>query len=110
MVTFLDLLVVAAGAIAAVGAVSLGLLFLGRRKQSRRVGAWLAAGLGLYLGYVGLRINAPGFPLQCGLAVMLALAGAVALLLHRLPRPGMERLSGVLAAVSVLGGMVNAFF
>ena len=109
MNTFLDLLVVAVGAIAAVGAVSLGLLFLGRGQRSRRVGLYLASGLGLYLGYVGFRINAPGFPVQCVLAVALALAGAGAVMLHRVPRPGMEKLSGFLAAVSLMGGMINAF-
>lgn len=100
--TNLDYLVIVAGGILAAGIALLVLLAVTKRRWP----LYAAAGLGLYLGYVGLRINAPGFPVQCILAVALALAGVTAVVLER---RDMGKVSRTLAALSVLGGMMNAF-
>lgn len=103
--TNLDFLVIAAGMIAAAAVLTAGLMMV-KNRRVRRVALYAAAVLGMYLGYVGLRINAPGFPVQCILAAALAVGGAAAVVLERREQYNASR---IMAAVSVFGGMMNAF-
>lgn len=111
MNTFLDLLVVAAVGLAAAGVLVLALMFLVPNERVRRVCLYAAAGLGAYLGYVGWRINALGTSGGGLLALVLALVGLGALVLERLWRqdPARQLIPRLAAAVSVLGGLANAF-
>ena len=109
--TSLDLLIIAVMVIAAVGLVALALMFLLRSPKARRVCLYMGAALGMYLGYVGLRINLHGFALQSALAVALALAAiaAVVLVIKRKDDEKMFRLARLMTALSVVVGMMNAF-
>lgn len=111
MNTFLDLLVVVSMGLAAASVVVLAVLFLVPNERLRRVSLYAAAGLGVYLGYVGWRINTLGTSGGGMLAVALALVGLAALVLERLWRqePARQFIPRIAAAVSVLGGLANAF-
>ena len=111
MNTFLDLLVVVSMGLVAAGVAVTALLFLVPNGRVRRVSLYAAAGLGVYLGYVGWRINARGTSGGGLLAVALALVGLGALVLERLWRqePNRQLIPRIAAAVSVLGGLANAF-
>ena len=104
--TNLDFLVIVAGGLAVAAVLTVAGLFLFRKERGRRAAVYLAAGLGLYLGYVGVRINYMSFEAEALAAVVLALAGVAAVVVERGKQYNAAR---ILAAVSVLGGMVNAF-
>ena len=105
--TFLDLLVVVSGGVAAAGVLVLAAMFLLKSERARRVCLYIAAGLGLYMGYVGYRINAMSFGSGSMIALVLALGSAAAVVLDRfLDRKFVPRM---VAAVSLVGGMMNAF-
>ena len=110
--TFLDLLVIVSGGIIAAGLLTLAAMFLLKSERARRVALYAAAGLGLYLGYVGFRVNAMSDGIGGLLDLVLALVGLGAVVLDRfLSREASFRkyIPQLAAAVSVLGGLANAF-
>lgn len=112
MTTFLDLLVVVAWGLVAAGVLVLAVLFLVKNDRVRRACLYIAAGLGVYLGYVGFRVNAMSDGIGGLLALVLALVGLGAVVLDRfLSREASFRkyIPQLAAAVSVLGGLANAF-
>lgn len=105
--TFLDLLVLVSGGIIAAGLLTMAAMFLLKNEKARRVSLYLAAALGVYLGYVGWRVNAMSFGTGSMIALVLGLAAVAAVVLDRvLERKDIPRL---VAAVSLVGGMMNAF-
>ena len=105
--TFLDLLVIVSGGLITAGLLVLVAMFLLKGEKARRVCLYIAAALGLYLGYVGYRVNAMSFGAGSMIALVLALAAVAAVVLDRLvARRDIPR---IVAAVSVVGGMMNAF-
>ena len=105
--TFLDLLVIVSGGLAVTGVLVLVAMFRLKSEKARRVCLYIAAGLGVYLGYVGYRVNAMSFGAGSMIALVLALAAVGAVVLDRLvARKDIPR---IVAAVSVVGGMMNAF-
>lgn len=111
MFTFLDLLIVVSMGLMAAGALALALMFLVKNETVKRVCFYIAAALGVYIGTVGFRINWPGFALQAGLAIVLALVGIGAVVLERLKKNDekMFLLSRIMASAALVLGMVNAF-
>ena len=112
MTTFLDLLVVVAWGLVAAGVLVLAVLFLVKNDRVRRACLYIAAGLGMYLGYVGFRVNAMSDGIGGLLALVLALVGLGAVVLDRfLSQEASFRkfIPQLAAAVSVLGGLANAF-
>lgn len=105
--TFLDLLVIVSGGLITAGLLVLLAMFLLKGEKARRVCLYIAAALGVYLGYVGYRVNAMSFGAGSMIALVLALAAVGAVVLDRLvARRDIPR---IVAAVSVVGGMMNAF-
>lgn len=111
MFTYLDLLIVVVMALAAASLLALALMFLVKNRTAQRVCFYIVAALGVYIGTVGFRINWPGFTIQVGLAVVLALACVGAVALERLKKDDerMFRLARIMAAVGLVAGMANAF-
>jgi len=105
--TFLDLLVVVSGGLVTAGLLVLAAMFWLKGERARRVCLYIAAGLGIYLGYVGFRVNAMSYGSGSLLALVLALGSVAAVVLERfLDR---KYIPQAVAAVSLVGGMMNAF-
>ena len=111
MVTFLDLLVVVVMVLCAVSLVAVALMFLVKNKKVKRICLYLVAALGVYMGYVGLRIMWINSAAQSALAVLMALIAIGAIVLERLSKGSKKRflISPVLASASLVIGMFNAF-
>lgn len=111
MNTFLDLLIVVVLALMAVSLVAVTLMFLVKNKTVKRVCLYLAAALGVYMGYVGLRIMWPMFLGKAVLAVLLALVGIGAVVLERLGKDNKKLFltARIAASAALILGMFNAF-
>ncbi len=107
--TFLDLLVIVSGGIVVAGVVALVAMFLLKSERARRVGLYAAAVLGVYLGYVGFRVHAMSYGSGSVIALVLALGSVAAVVLERRFRQSRQYVPRALAAVSLVGGMMNAF-
>lgn len=111
MNTFLDLLIVVVMAIVAVGIVAAGLMFLVKNEKVRKISFWVIALLGIYIGYVGVRIMRLGFPLQTLVAVVMALVSVGAIVLNLIGKNDEKKLlaARIMATVALAVGTVNAF-
>ena len=111
MTTFLDLLIVVVMAMATVSLVAMALMFLVKNRKISQVCLWIVAALGIYMGYVGLRIMWVTSIAQSLLAVLMALTAIGALVLERLSRNNSKqfRLAQIMASVALIVGMFNAF-
>ena len=111
MTTFLDLLIVVVLALAAISLVTMALMFLVKNRTVKRLCLYIVAALGVYMGYVGLRILWPGFPGQCAIAVVSALAGIGSVVLERYSRGSNAKFltAQIMASAALIVGMLNAF-
>ena len=111
MNTFLDLLILVVMVLAAVSFVAVVLMFLVKNKIVKRICLYLVAALGIYMGYVGLRILWPMFLGQSIIAVLAAMAAIGSVVFERLSR-GNKKLfltAQLVATAALLVGMFNAF-
>ena len=110
MYTFLDLLIVVSLALIAAGLLTLALMFLIRNNTVRRVCFYIAVALGVYIGYVGIRINWPGYMAEVIFAIVCALVSLGALLLERLKGSDekMFLIARIAAAAALILGIANA--
>ena len=111
MYTSLDLLIIVVMALAAASLLALVLMFLIKNKRARQVCLYTVAALGLYMGYVGIRIHYPGFLPQMLLAGVLALTAIGSVVLERLSKDDHKKflIARILASVALVAGMLNAF-
>ena len=111
MNTFLDLLILVVMVLAAVSLVAMVLMFLVKNKVVKRICLYLVAGLGIYVGYVGLRILWPMFPGQSLIAVLVAMTAIGSVVLERLSRNNKKLFltAQILASAALFVGMLNAF-
>ena len=109
MNTFLDLLVLVVMVLSAVSLVALVLMFLSKNRKVKQVCLYLAAALGLYMGYVGLRIMWPMYMGQSVIAVLAALVGIGSVVLERLSKNSSKKflIAQILAAASLIVGLLN---
>ena len=110
MMNSLDLLVIVFMVMAAAALLSLTLMFLARRPRLKQVCLYIASALGVYTGYVGIRIGLTGFPVQTVFGFAAAAAAIGAVVLERLGKGNAKKLTlaRIAAAASVIIGMVNA--
>ena len=111
MTTFLDLLIVVVLALFAVSLVATVLMFLVKNRTVKRVCLYLVAALGIYMGYVGLRIMWVNSLAQSLLAVLMALTAVSALVLERRSKGSVRKLliAEIMASAALFVGMFNAF-
>ena len=111
MTAFLDLLILVVMVLSAVSLLAMALIFLVKNKKVTRFCFYLVVALGIYMGYVGARINWPGFLPQVILAVLMALTGIGALALERLSKDSGRKLliAKIAASIALVVGMFNAF-
>lgn len=111
MLTGLDLLIIVVMALAAASLLAMLLMFLVKNRIVRKICFYFVVTLGIYLGYVGLRILWFGFPGQAAVAVLMALT-AVGALVMELVSKGNKKLflaARLMAVGSVIIGLLNAF-
>ena len=111
MNTFLDLLIVVVLALTAVSLVAMVLMFLVKNRKVSQVCFWIIAALGIYMGYVGLRIMWVNSLAQSALAVLMALIAIGSIVLERLSRDNhkMYLAAQIMASTALIVGMFNAF-
>ena len=111
MFTFLDLLIVVVLALAAVSLVSMVLMFLVKNRKVSRVCLWIGAVLGIYMGYVGVRIMWINSASRSALAVLMGLTAFASIVLERLSRdnPKACLTAKIMASAALVVGIVNAF-
>ncbi len=111
MFTFLDLLIVVVMAMAAVGLLAMAGMFLIKNETLKRICFYIVSGLGVYLGYVGIRTLWPGFGGQVALALALAAlsVGAIVVSLVKKNDGKIFRIAQVAASVALVVGMINVF-
>lgn len=111
MITFLDLLVIVAMVLAAISILSVVLMFLVKNTKAQRVFLWIAAVLGVYVGYAGVRMLWLSSDFGLLAAVILALASIGSVVLERLSKDSHKKLliARILAAAALVLGMINAF-
>lgn len=110
MVTFLDLLIIVSMVLIAASFLSVVLMFLIRNKKVQQVCFYIAVALSVYIAYVGVQINWPGFMGQAVLAAALALVSVGALVWERL-RKNEEKAflyARIAAATALVIGAANA--
>lgn len=112
MFTFLDLLIVVVMTLAAAGLAGLVLMFLVKNRKVQQVCFYIVAALGVYIGTVGFRINWPGFEIQAGLAILMALVCVAAVVMERVKKGDdrFSRMARIMATLGLVIGMANAFF
>lgn len=110
MFTFLDLLIIVSMVLIAASFLSLVLMFLIRNKTVQRVCFYITAALGVYIGYVGIRINWLGFEGQAILAAVMVLVSVSAFVLGLVKKNDdkMFLYARIAAAAALVVGTVNA--
>jgi hypothetical protein len=83
----------------------------GEKPDRQALFLYTVAILGIYMGYVGLQLLWPGFPGQCGIAVLAAMVSVGAVVLERLSRDSKAKflIAQIMASASLIVGMLNAF-
>ena len=111
MLNSLDLLVIVFMVLAAVSLLALCLLFLVRNSRIKKVCFYIVAVLGVYTGYIGIRIGSIWFPVQTAVGVIAAVASIAAIVLGAASIGNAKKfmIAQVVAAASLLIGFINAF-
>lgn len=110
MITFLDLLIIVSMVLIAASFLSVVLMFLVRNKKVQHVCFYIAVALSVYIGYVGIRINWPGFFGQAVLAAVLVLISVGSLVLELVKKNDDKAflLVRIAAATATVIGVINA--
>ncbi len=111
MLNALDLLVIVFMALAAVSLVAVVLMFALRHEKAKKVFFYITAAMGIYMSYVAVRIMRLAFPVQLVLGIVLGLMAVAAIVLQIKGKenPNLANIAPILAAVSLVAGMINAF-
>ena len=111
MATFLDLLVIVFIFLALAGVSAILLMFLSKKAWVRKVCFYITVALGIYACSISVRVGWPLFMTQFAFGVALGAVSVAALILERLGRgSGMKfQIAKILAALSLIFGIINAF-
>ena len=111
MLNSLDLLVSVFMVLAAVSLLALCLMFLVRNPRIKKVCFYIVAALGIYAGYIGVRISSFLFPVQTAIGVIAAAASFAAIILGVTGKHNERKfkIAQLIAAGSLLVGFANAF-
>lgn len=109
--TSLDYLVMTVACLAAAGLLGIFLMFLSKNETIKRISFYAASALGIYLGYVGVRIMWLNSMSQTILAVWMALisVGALGLVCVKGKNKKVFQIARTMSSLAVVVGMVNAF-
>ena len=112
MLTFLDLFIIVAMSLIAISLVSILVMFIVKNEKVKRICFYLIAALGMYMGYVGFRINWPGFASDYIVAILMAMVSIIAFVLAKTSKDNKKRflIAQIMASVALVLGTCNAFF
>lgn len=112
MFTFLDLLVVVFMVLGALSLLSVLLLFLVRNEKVKKVCFFVTAVLGIYIGTVSARIMWLDAPVQMVLGILFSLVSiaAVVLELRAKDNAKLHKIAHIVAAASLVVGMINSVY
>ena len=110
MLNSLDLLVIVFMVLAAVSLLALCLMFLVREPRIRKVSLYLVAALGLYAGFIGIRIGGALFPMKTAAGVISAIMSLAAIVLSACGGENKKKAAAArfAAAAALVIGMINA--
>ena len=112
MLTFLDLLIIVFMVLAAASLLALCLMFLVRNPRIKKVCFYIVAALGIYTGYVGVRIGQFLFLGQTIVGILVALVSIGAIVLAIVSKGDQKKfkIAQLIATGTLIVGMLNAFF
>lgn len=111
MLNSLDLMIVVFMIVSVMSLLSLGLMFLVRSSQVKKICFYIVAALGIYIGSVGIRIGKFVFPVQTAVGVIVAVVSVVAIVLVVTNKDDKKKfqMAQLMAAAALICGFVNAF-
>lgn len=110
MMNSLDMLIIVFMVMVAAALLSVSLMFLARRSRLKQVCLYIASALGVYAGYVGIRISSGSFPMQTAVGAIAAITAIGAVVLERLSKSDKKKLtaSRIMVAAALVVGIANA--
>ena len=102
MLNSLDLLVIVFMVLATGGLLSLCMMFLARNLRIKKICFYIIAVLGVYVGYIGIRIGS-------GLFLTQTVIGAIVMTAIDRNNEKKFKIAQYMVTVGVVAGMVNAF-
>jgi len=111
MFTFLDLLVIVFMVLTAASLLSICLMFLSRKPLLKKISFYIVVALGIFVCSVSLRILSAMFPVQFAFGIAMGVVSIAALMLELLSKGDHKkaRIAHIMAAVSLVAGVINAF-
>lgn len=111
MLNSLDLLVIVFMVLASASLLALSLMLLVRNPRIKKVCFYIVAALGIYTGYVGVRIGSGLFPVQTAIGVIVAVAAIASIVLAVTCKNNEKKfkIARLVAAGSLIAGFVSAF-
>ena len=111
MLNSLDIMMVVFMMVSVASLLSLGLMFLVRSSQIKKMCFYIVAALGIYIGSVGVRIGKFVFPVQSAVGVIVAVVSiaAIVLAVTRKDEEKKFQMAQLMAAGALMAGFINAF-
>ena len=112
MLNFLDLLIIVFMVLAAVSLLALCLMFLVCNPRIKKVCFYIVSVLGIYTGYIGVRIGQSLFPVQTVVGVIVAAVSIAAIVLAATAKDNQKKfkIAQFVATGAWIVGICNAFF
>ena len=111
MLNSLDLMIVVFMIVSVMSLLSLGLMFLVRSTQVKKICFYIVSALGIYIGSVGIRIGKFVFPVQTAVGVIVAIVSIAAIVLAVTGKDNEKKfqMAQFMAAGALVVGFINAF-
>lgn len=111
MLNSLDLLVIVFMVLATGGLLSLCLMFLARNVRVKKICFYIVAVLGMYTGYIGIRIGSGLFPVQTVIGAIVAVISIASIILTVIDRNNKKKfkIAQFIVTTGLVVGMINAF-
>lgn len=112
MLTYLDLLIIVFMVLAAASLLALCLMFLVRNPRIKKVCFYIVAAIGIYTGYIGVRIGQSLFPIQTTVGIIVAAVSIGAIVLAIVSKGDQKKfkIAQLIATGALIIGVLNGFF
>ena len=111
MLNSLDLLVIVFMVLVTGGLLSLCLMFLARNVRVKKICFYAVAALGIYAGYIGIRIGGGLFPVQTMIGAVVVVISIAAMIVNLMDRSNEKKfkMTQIVVTAAVVVGIMNAF-